>query len=328
VSSGASAQLEDAAPPLTAPLGLWTALGTISLIWGTTFLAVRLMVETIPPILGGGLRFLVAGVLLLAARALARRARGTGPAMVLLGRREHLACAGVGLGLAGSFCIVGIALQHTTSGLAALLYASVPLWIVVFRAAFARHRVPRATLLSVCVGFAGVGVLFGPASQGGSSSLFGVALVLAGAAVWAAGAFASSRIALPRDAMVSASWQMIWGSIAAIAWGLLAGEASEFHLADVSRASALSFLYLLTISSGVAFTTYSWLVQRAPISQTVTWTYVSPLIAVFAGWLALDEPVGLATLAGAALIVVSVAVTVRTEAREADESPKATVDQK
>jgi drug/metabolite transporter (DMT)-like permease len=312
-------------PSLAAtPLRLWAALGVVSLVWGTTFLAVSVMVETIPPFLGGGVRFIVAGGLLLAVRGLMlSRADDSraGGSIVYIGRRAHVGCAVSGLGLAGSFCLVGVALEHTTSGLAALLYASVPLWIVLFRVVLARQRVPRLTLASVAIGFSGVGVLVAPADAGGSSSVLGVTLVLAGAAIWAGGAFAASRLELPRDPMVSASWQMLWGSVASLVVGVGVGEASGLALSDVTLRSLLGFLYLLVVSSGIAFTAYSWLVQRAPISQTVTWTYVSPLIAVLAGWLVLDESVGLSTLLGAALVLVSVAVTVATEAREATGTP-------
>jgi drug/metabolite transporter (DMT)-like permease len=287
------------------------ALATVSVIWGTTFLAVRVMVETMPPLLGGALRFLAAGVVLLAALAIRRGGVAT---VVAIGRPAHAAAAAIGLSLVGAFCLVGLAFgQHTTSGLAALLYASVPLWVVVFRITIDRQRVARATLVSVMIGFAGVAFLLAPRHGASAGSVLGVLLVLGAAALWAAGSFAATRVPLPQDVMVSAGWQMVWGSMFALVAGTVAGE----HLAvtEFSLRSWLALLYLLCLSSAIAFTIYTWLVQRAPVSHTATWAYISPVIAVAAGWAVLGEPVAASTIAGAALIAVSVAATIRSEAR-------------
>lgn len=285
----------------------------VSLIWGTTFLAVRVMVETMPPLLGGALRFLLAGVVIVGALAARRRDLTS---VIAIGRQAHGAAAAIGFSLVGAFCLVGLAFEHdTTSGLAALLYASVPMWIVVFRVAIDRQPVARATLVGVAIGFAGVAVLLTPHHGGPAGSMLGVLLVLAAAALWAMGSFAATRFPLPEDVLVSAGWQMIWGSLFALVVGMAAGE----HLApgEFSLRSWLALLYLLTLSSAVAFTIYSWLVQHAPLSHTATWTYISPVIAVFVGWAVLGEPVAATTVAGAALIAVSVATTIRSETRGA-----------
>jgi drug/metabolite transporter (DMT)-like permease len=146
---------------------------------------------------------------------------------------------------------------------------------------------------------------------GAHGTLLGTALVLIAAAVWAFGSFGATRVPLPADVLLSASWQMIWGSAVAGAVGVAAGEHLSF--AEISGRSWAALWYLAIASSGVAFTAYSWMLQHAPVSQATTWGYISPVIAVFAGALVLGEPVGHATLAGTVLIALSVAATLRAE---------------
>jgi drug/metabolite transporter (DMT)-like permease len=287
---------------------VWAGLATIYIVWGSTYLAIRVMVETVPPLLGAGLRFLLAGAMLLGTLA-ARR----GPAAVRISRPAVGASAVVGtLLLFGGNGLVTVAERHVPSGLAALLIASVPLWVVVLRA-LARDRASRAMLLGVLAGFAGVAILMLPGSRPSGASAGGALLCLLAAGCWASGSFASTRLPLPADPLISTGWQMVIGGALMTAIGLGAGEAADVHAGQLSARSAWAFAYLVVAGSLLAFTAYAWLLQHAPISQVATYAYVNPVVAVVLGWVILGEDLTPATLLGAAVIVASVAWTVRPE---------------
>jgi drug/metabolite transporter (DMT)-like permease len=257
------------------------------------------LVRTVPPLLGAGSRFMVAGLAMLAFLG-PRRALRVGP-------RELAACALIGTLLAaGGNGLVTVAERHVPSGLAAVLIASVPLWIVVYRAA-ARDRVPRATLLGVLAGFAGVALLLLPGNRPSGVAL-GPALIIVGAAAsWGFGSFISASVPLPRDGLVTTGWQMLFGGIVLAVAGVLSGE----HVGTPSAESAWAWGYLVVIGSLVAYTSYTWLLRNAPISQVATYAYVNPVVAVILGAVILGEHVGTITIAGTAVIVTSVAAIVR-----------------
>lgn len=295
------------ADPARGPQGLrvWSALGAVYVIWGSTYLAIRVMVRDIPPLLGAGTRFLVAGGVMLAVLA----ARGHA---VRVPRGALAATALVGVLLAaGGNGIVTVAEQEVPSGLAALLVASVPLWVVVLRIVVAGERVAAATLAGVAVGFGGLGVLLLPGSRPTDATTTGVVLVLVAAASWALGSFLSPRLALPSDPLVSTAWQMLFGGVVLAVAGVAAGEPADVHAA--SAESILALAYLITAGSWVAYTAYAWLLQNAPLSQVATYAYVNPLVAVVLGWAILGEDLGPATLVGAGLVVASVAAIVSRE---------------
>ncbi|MEA2273383.1 MAG: hypothetical protein QOI98_2091, partial [Solirubrobacteraceae bacterium] len=259
--------------------------------------------------LGAGTRFLIAGGLLLA--FLAAR-RGLATVRVTRGQLGSAALIGALLP-AGGNGLVTVAEKHVPSGLAALLVASVPLWVVVYRS-LARDRVAGTTLLGVGLGFAGVALLLAPGSHSGGATTAGSLLIVLAAASWAAGSFASPRIALPSDPLVSTGWQMVFGGAVLGVAGLVAGETADVGSAVGSTDALLSLGYLIVFGSLLAFTAYVWLLQHAPISQVATYAYVNPVIAVALGWSILGESFGLQTLIGAAVIVGSVAIIVRREA--------------
>lgn len=295
------------------------ALATVYVVWGSTYLAIRVMVETIPPLLGAGVRFLVAGAVFWAILA-ARRGL---PAMRVT-RVEVAGAALVGvLLLFGGNGLVTIAERDVPSGLAALLVGSVPLWVVLLRGA-SRERVSPTTLAAVVLGFAGLALLLLPADRPDDAPLGPSLLVVLAAALWAVGSFASrsTRVSLPRDAFLSTSVQMLIGGAAMVAAGLAAGEAGDLHPSAISADSALAFAFLITIGSLLAFTAYVWLLQNAPISTVATYAYVNPVIAVFLGWAILSEEVTPLVIAAAAVIVASVAGVVREESRPAAPDPE------
>jgi drug/metabolite transporter (DMT)-like permease len=295
---------------------VWSALAIVYVFWGGTYVAIRVMVEDIPPLLGAGARFAIAGVAMLAFLA----ARGH---RVRVAPRSLAAAGLVGLLLpAGGNGLVTVAERDVPAGLAALLIASVPLWLVLMRSTVGGERVNRGTLAGVAVGFGGLALLLLPGSRPAAATAIGVLLVLVAALSWATGSFLSPRLSLPSDPLVSTAWQMIVGGGALLVGALAAGEAGDLHLADASAKSLLAFAYLVVGGSWVAFTAYAWLLQNVPISKVATYAYVNPLVAVLLGWALLSEELSIGTLAGAALIVASVATIVRRESKpEPDPEP-------
>ena len=295
---------------------MWAALGAIYLIWGSTYLAIRLMVETVPPALGAGARFVLAGALMLGLLA----ARRGGPRALRIPRTQLLWCVVVGTLLAaGGNGLVTVAERDVPSGLAALLIASEPLWIVLLRSTRG-DRVAGATLGGVALGFAGVGILLLPGGHPDDVPI-GMALLIVVAAVsWALGSFVQSRVDVPKDPLTSTAWSLFSGGLVLVAGGLIAGEAGDVDVGAFSTKSIVAFFYLVVIGSIVAFSAYSWLLTNAPISKVSTYAYVNPVIAVALGAVFLSEDVAVATLAGMVLVIASVAVIVRRESSELHEA--------
>jgi drug/metabolite transporter (DMT)-like permease len=283
---------------------VWSALWIVYLVWGSTYLAIRVMVETVPPLLGAGARFTVAGAVMLGVLALHRSVRPT--------RGQLLSALAVGLLLPGANAVVSLAEQEVPSALAALLIASVPLWVLLMRRA-SGEPVSRAGVAAVLVGFAGVALLLRPGEQSEGASLLALGAVVLAAVMWASGSFASPRLRLPADPLVSTGWQMLLGGLVIVAAGLAAGEGPEFDLQAFSTRSVVALLYLVVFGSWLAYTAYAWLLQNAPISRVATYAYVNPVVAIVLGYLILDEVITPITLIGAAIIVVSVALVVRIE---------------
>jgi drug/metabolite transporter (DMT)-like permease len=286
---------------------VWAALWIVYLVWGSTYLAIRIMVETLPPLLGAGVRFLLAGGLMLTVLA-ARRGRQS----IRLDRRTLLGAGLVGVLLPGANAVVTVAERQVPSGLAALLVASIPLWVVLWRRVL-RERVSARSAGAVALGFVGVALLVRPGPQSAGASVAGLLTVVGAAAMWGAGSVVSRRVSLPRDGLASTAWQMLLGGVACTIAGLAAGEAGDVHPAMFSLRSLLALAYLVAIGSCIAFTAYAWLLQHAPISKVATYAYVNPVVAIVLGWLVLGEVIAGVTIVGAAIIVASVALVVRAE---------------
>ena len=283
---------------------VWTGLWIVYVVWGSTYLAIRVMVETVPPLLGAGVRFAVAGAVMLAVLSLHRRMRPT--------RAQLLSALAVGVLLPGANAVVTVAEQEVPSNLAALLIASIPLWVLLMRRV-AGEPVSREGIAAVLVGFAGVALLLRPGEQSEGASLLALAACVLAAVMWASGSFASPRLRLPGDPLVASGWQMLLGGLVIVVVGLAVGEASEVDPAAFSLRSVAALLYLIVFGSWLAFTAYAWLLQNAPISRVATYAYVNPVVAIVLGFLILDEVVTATTLVGAAIIVVSVALVTRIE---------------
>ena len=290
---------------------LWAALLTIYIVWGSTYLAIRVMVETMPPLLAAGVRFAVAGAIFW---LILRLRRGSGAMRVTRRQAGYAALAGTLLCFGGNG-LVTVAEQEVPSGLTALIIGAVPLIVVLLRTAEG-DRPALPTLAGVAIGFVGLAVLVVPGDRPGDAPLWGVLLILAAAVSWALGSYYSPRMELPADPLVSTSLQMLFGGAGMLVVGSLAGELDEFDPGAFSGDSVLALVYLIFIGGLLAYTAYTWLLQNAPISTVTTYAYVNPVIAVLLGWAILEEEITAAVVIGAAAIVLSVAMVVRRESTD------------
>ena len=285
------------------PVALWSALGTVYLVWGSTYLAIAIAVETLPPLLSAGLRFLTAGVLICLWLGLRRVSLRATP-------RELLGAATVGLLLlAGGNGLVVLAERTVPSGVTALIVASIPLWIVVLRA-LTGERVRRDLIAGVLLGLVGVAILVVPGGLNGTLDPFGVAILLGATVSWAVGTFISPRLRSPRNALLSTAYQMLAGGAALLVTGVIRGEAANVDPASFSTRSVVAIAYLVVFGSIVAFTAYTWLLQHASVSLVATYAFVNPVVAVILGALVRGEPVTPTIVAGAAVIIAAVAFIV------------------
>ena len=288
---------------------VWAALGVVYVVWGSTYLAIRVVVLAgLPPLLSMGARFVVAAALLAALLSM----RG-GPARLLLPRRELAASAVVGLLLLlGGNGLVAVAEQRVPSALAALLVSTTPLWLVLMRTALG--DLPRLlTWVGTAVGFAGVLVLARPGGHVEEVTWGATLLIVLATSLWATGSMASSRLPMPADPWVSIVWQMAAGGVGQLLAGSLLGEWADVDLTDVDTSGVVAWAYLVVFGSLVAYTAYYWLLRHAPISLVATYAYVNPVVAVLLGWLILDEAVTAAVAVGGALAVLGVLLVVSTE---------------
>ncbi|MDO3705591.1 EamA family transporter [Micromonospora sp. C28SCA-DRY-2] len=296
-----------------APALIWTALLLVYVLWGSTYLGIRIAVESMPPLASAAARFAVAGLVLAVVLRLRR-----GPGALRVDRRQLASAAVVGvLLLAGGNGLVvlaesgppGVALP---SGIAALLVATVPLLVVLLRSATGDR--PRLwTLAGVSLGFVGLVLLVLPSGGADAVPLAGALTVVAGAASWSVGSFLSGRIRMPADPFVATVYEMFAGAAVLAVLAVGRGELRGFDPGAVTTRSWLALGYLMVAGSLVAFTAYVWLLHHAPISLVSTYAYVNPAVAVALGALLAAEPITAQVLLGGAVIVAGVALVVSTE---------------
>jgi len=300
-----------ALPRAPAAVGLIAvALLIVYVVWGSTYLGIRVVVEEAPPFLGMGSRFFVAGVLLAAVLAIR-----SGLGRLRVTRSELVGCAAVGLMLpvlGNGLVSVGENLG-APSGVTALLIASAPLVIAIFR--FASGDRPHAwSVFGLLLGFVGLTylVLVGRNTGGDDRVPLGAALlVLFASTCWAFGSWVQPRLTLPRDAFVMTVHEMWIGGAIMLVVGALSGE--RLDLAAYSADTWIAWGYLVVFGSMVAFSAYVWLLANAPIGLVATYAYVNPVVAVALGALILDEPITRAVLIGGGVIVASVAIVISVE---------------
>ncbi len=277
------------------------ALGAVYLIWGSTYLAIRFAIETIPPFLMAASRYLTAGALLYGWSRLRGAPR---PSLV------HWRSAGVVgalLLLVGNGGVVWSE-QRLSSGLAALLVSTEPLWIVLFVWLRDRGQRPGGRVIAgLLLGFTGLVLLVRPSSSGGLDPL-GVAAVLVASLSWAWGSLYSQRAKLPSSPVLSTAMQMLCGGALLLLAATLTGEPAHFALSQVSTRSLLALAYLVVFGAIIAFTAYVWLLRTASPVLISTYAYVNPVVAVFLGWAMAGEPITRGTLIAAAVILTGVAL--------------------
>ncbi|MEO5632535.1 EamA family transporter [Gaiella sp.] len=298
---------------------IWTALGLVYVVWGSTYLAIKVSVETMPPLLSAGLRFTVAGLLLGSILALRRT-----PLRVPWREARAALIIGVML-LASGVGAVTLAETRIDSSVAAMIAGSVPLQVILWRT-LSRERVATATKLAAVVGIGGLALIIGPAGISGGSAAIGLAIMLCGSVAWSTGSFISRGMPLPKDPFVATVYEMIGGGLVLIVAALAVGEGADVSADAISAASFAAWAYLAIFGSLVAFTAYAWLLHHAPISQVVTHQYVNPIVAIVLGSVFLGESQDLATVVGALIVIGAVFATIRSESRSAPVTLSVEVD--
>lgn len=306
---------------MTKQLKVIIAFGLVYVIWGSTYLAIRFAIGTIPPFLMVGTRFIIAG----SALYLLHRLRGGAKPTAIQWR--NTAIAGGAMLMLGNGLLSWAELR-VPSGLAALIVAIVPLWMVVFDWLSGGPRPGRNAILGIVFGLIGVGLLVGP-GKGSVDPLGALAVIIAGMG-WSAGTLFAKRVDLPKSTILTTGMEMMAGGVIDVAVGLITGEAAHFHLASISRDSLFGVVYLIILGSWVGYSAYNYLVHAVTPAQLGTYAYVNPCIALLLGWLIADETIGPRTLVAMGVIVCAVilltvksAATQRPEAGSAKVSPSA-----
>jgi drug/metabolite transporter (DMT)-like permease len=298
----------------TAPLAVAFALGIVYIVWGSTYLAIGVVVETMPSLLSAGLRFLLAGLLMGVLLSVLRVPAGgaQGVRRLAVSGRQLGGAALLGLLLpAGGNGLVSVAEKNgTPTGIAALFVATVPLYVVVYRS-LTGDRPTSLTLAGVLLGFGGLAALVWVEGGAGVVPVGPTLVVALAAAFWSLGSFLTTRLTLPADPFVTAAWEMVIGGLLLVVMGLVAGE--SLAVASWSTRSIVAWWYLVVFGSLVAFTAYVWVLGKARISLVATYAYVNPVVALALGAVVLNEQITGAIVLSAAVVILSVAAVVGSE---------------
>jgi drug/metabolite transporter (DMT)-like permease len=324
---------EKTSPVRRASLVAWVCLLIVYVVWGSTYLAIRVGIETVPPWLLAAARNLIAGAIMFPAAlfsplASGRLSRRLLPSSLLRrssvqsapapsgsrrwpSRAEWRGCAIVGVLLLVANGAVGIGEKTVPTGLAALLIATVPLWLIGLDAVLNRARLGRATVAGLAVGLAGVGLLSGLGGGSGRVSATGVAVILVAALTWALGVLMARRVTIPSSPALASGMELLCGGAALLVLSAATGEFGALHVAHISARSWLALGYLIVVGSIVAFSAFGIAVRALPTATVATYAYVNPVIAVLLGTLFLNERLTPAMFAGGALILGAVVLVVR-----------------
>lgn len=289
------------------------AFAAVYIIWGSTYLGIRFAIETLPPFLMAGTRFLIAGTILYTWR---RLSGSVGPV------RVHWRSAAIigGLMLLGGNGGVTWGEQTVPSGLAALLVATVPIWIATLDALRPGGTRPSGMVIGgLLLGFLGIVLLVGPESLAGNGTLHlaGVLVILAGSLLWAIGSLYSKEAPLPEDPLLGIGMEMLMGGAWLWLAGTLTGEWSQLNPGAVSLRSGAALGYLTLAGSLVGFSAYVWLLRVVPPARAATYAYVNPVVAVVLGWALAGESLTPMTLVAAGVIILGVIITTTARGREA-----------
>jgi drug/metabolite transporter (DMT)-like permease len=294
---------------------VWAALGIVYVVWGSTYLGIKVAVETLPPLFAAGTRFLTAGTIL--ALVLVWRGRS-----LRVSRRELLSSALVGtLLLTLGVGVVHVAETRIDSSVAAMIAGTVPLQVIVLRTVTG-ERVSRGLRLGTLIGLVGLAFVVLPGIGSGSTAI-GLAVMVAASVSWSLGSFVSPRLTLPSDPFVASALEMLFGGLFLTTVSLAVGEGSDLGGAFAAGPIA-AWAYLVVVGSLVGFSAYAWLLRAAPISLVVTHQYVNPLVAIVLGVVFLGERPSPLALLGAALVVGAVYAAVRSESPRRAHAPART----
>jgi drug/metabolite transporter (DMT)-like permease len=299
-------------PPL-----VWVALGAVYVVWGTTYFAIRLVNQTMPPLLSASVRFLVAGAVMFAWTIRRGDSEGDRP-----GPRQWRAAAIVGAALlVGGNGGVVWAERTVPSGIVALIIALVPLWMALIDRVLLKRHLRIQTVAGLTTGFAGAALLVGGSASGGKVDLTGMLFAVGASLCWASGSLYSRHAPLPKRPFVGVGMEMLCGGAALGIVAILTGELGDIHPERFSTASLLGVGYLIVFGSFAGLGSYLWLLRNARTSLVSTYAYVNPVVAVFLGWAFLSEPISLRTVVAGAIVLGSVALIIASG--EATPAPEA-----
>ena len=296
----------------TSPLAMWAGIVVLYLVWGSTYLAIRVAVVTIPAVLMSAMRFIPAGMILTIAMIASLRGRLVRPSLCEVRDASIVGFCLIG----GGMGIVAWSEQTVPSGIAALLVALMPMWVGVFgRIAFGA-RMPSRAVAGTLIGLGGVALLAGPSIAAGGAEAPGLLALLMSPMFWATGSlFAAKRAVQPKPALLATGIQMLAGGLLLTIVATLTGTAAAFNAAAVAPEAWLGLGYLIGVGSLVGYVTFAWLLGVAPLAHVTTYAYVNPVVAVALGALILGEPLEPRTLAAAAVIVLGVMLIVSASGR-------------
>jgi drug/metabolite transporter (DMT)-like permease len=304
--------------PSTAAVAV--ALLIVYVVWGSTYLGIAIMIETLPPLLAAGFRYATAGLLMLGALvAHARLWRGAAPLERPTAAHWRSAfIVGTLLLLGGNGGVV-LSELYIPSGIAAVLIATMPIWLALFDAILTRRRPSRLVVGGLLAGIFGVGLLLAPLDELGRINPIGIGLCMIAEISWAAGSIYARRAPLPRSALLGTGLEMLAGGLVLMLAGSLLGEIGRADVENFSVRSLVAVAYLIVFGSIVAFSAYTWLLANVPVSTVGTYAYVNPIVAVALGAVILNEPITPRTLIASAIIIGAVVAMVSGRPRETEE---------
>jgi drug/metabolite transporter (DMT)-like permease len=294
-------------PP--SPFGIWIAIISVYMVWGSTYLAIRFAVQSMPPFLMAGVRFLISGSLLYFVRRIWRDPPPT--------HQEWRSASIIGI-----FLLVGgnggvvWAEQWVVSGVAALLVATAPLWMILMDTLHPRGRKPGPkVLLGILLGFVGIFILIQPfqSMRQGDIHLIGALVLILASLFWSIGSLYSRQAKLPSSPLLGTGMEMLAGGGGLLLLGILSGEMRQWSWGSISKESWLGLAYLIVFGSWIGFTAYTWLLRTAPTPLVSTYAYVNPIVAVFLGYFIAEEPLTMRILIATVLVVGSVALITITQ---------------
>ena len=297
------------------PLKVWTALITVYLVWGSTYLGIAILVKTAPPLISMGTRFILAGIILGLFLMLFK-----GVKVLKVTSKEVLATLFLG-GLLLGFGLGNLTLaeRYVPSGIAALIVAALPIWVTLFQ--YLAGIIPdKRTLVGITLGIIGVAIIVLPnrssINDAGENLGFWMLMILLGNIAWGFGTFITPRIPVPKNSLVLTSYQMFFGGLTLTLAGFLRGEQINIEsLSQVSESSVWAWIYLIFIGSILGYGAYIWLITHVSLTLASTYAYVNPIVAVALGFLILSEPFNFLILLGGSIVILGVILVLQSNRR-------------